>query len=184
MRGGTPYQQLAALSAAVMLALLCPGSAHAAERNVWSIGRVSTAAPVDSNGQVLLAGAGVGISSPSSLPCNGTILGVYAANPPIMDLPFVEQDFIPHAYGLMLGGQCILAEKNSRMEFYLSESVGILGTVQDGKRTVLPLTEIGVGARTTLRSRDGLGTLYVSPELGFIPILFSPYFSLSMGWKA
>lgn len=126
-------------------------------------------------------GAGIGITSEASAPCAATILGTYAENPPI--LPFIDLAGVPRAYGVLVGGLCLLGPSDGRMAFYLAESAGIVGAMQEGKLVAFPVTELGFGAKATLGKRTD-SRLYISSEMGFIPLLFSPYFSVGMGWKA
>ena len=146
---------------------------------IYVQGRSSLAVPARSNGDIVVAGAGMGVIVDETQQVGMRFIYMHRppANPLAQDTPAV-----PWAWGPVLDWQ-VTFQPGSRASLYLAASLGfVYGVPEDttADNVILPILEGGVGLRLSHKLRSG-NKLFVAPELGFVPGAVAPYAALNFG---
>jgi hypothetical protein len=142
-------------------------------------GRGSIAVPANGNGDVMAAGAGMGILFSDSQQFG--LRFIYMHQPPSNPLA-TDTPAVPWAWGPVLDWQWTVRPE-SRASIFLASSLGyVYGTPKDGvsDNVILPILEGGVGLRLSKKLQDGT-RLYIAPQLGFVPGAVAPFSALDIG---
>ena len=146
---------------------------------IYVQGRSSIAVPARSNGDIVVAGAGMGVVIDDTQQVGMRFIYMHRppANPLAHDTPAV-----PWAWGPVLDWQ-VTFQPDSRASIYLAASLGFVYGVPDdttADNVILPILEGGLGLRLSHKLRGG-EKLFVAPELGFVPGAIAPYAALNFG---
>ena len=146
---------------------------------IYLQGRSSVAVPARSNGDIIVAGAGMGVVVDETQQVGMRFIYMHRppANPLAEDTPAV-----PWAWGPVLDWQ-VTFQPESRAGLYVAASLGfVYGVPSDtsADNVILPILEGGVGLRLSHKLRTGT-KLYMAPELGFVPGALAPYAALNVG---
>lgn len=142
-------------------------------------GRSSLAVPANGNGDIVVAGGGMGILVSDTQQVG--LRFIYMHRPPTNPLA-LETPAVPWAWGPVLDWQ-VTFQPDHRASLYFAASLGYVYGVPDDKEAdnvILPILEGGIGLRLTHQTRDGQ-KLFIAPELGFVPGAVAPYSALSVG---